>query len=230
MRKFYLPTSDGGRLAWLVNFNSKIGTYADDFGISTTEVTAIGTYLEMLQYILDLSERIRTFSQTLTRYKETLMIAPLGTTLGDVPSITIDTPPALTPAGIFTIISGIVQRIKGHADYTESAGEDLGIIGADIIIDYATLKPVLKITLDVNNPKIKYKKQRTNGINLYADHDDGQGMKFMRFISKASFTDTTLLQPAQNSAVFKYIAIYVVNDIEVGIPGDETTFTVKKKV
>jgi hypothetical protein len=230
MRKHYLPNDDSGRLTWLINFNSKIGTYSRLFGISAAEVTAIGTYLVMLQYILDLIEKVRTFSQNLTKYKDDLMIAPLGTTLGDVPTLTIDAPPPVTPAGIFTIISGIVQRIKGNAACTESIGEDLGIVGADIIIDYAALKPVLKITMDVNNPKIKYPIKRTDGINLYADHDDGQGMKFMRFISKATFVDATVLQPAQNSAVFKYIGIYVVDDLEVGIPGDETVITVKKKV
>ncbi|MEP7169182.1 MAG: hypothetical protein ABI855_07400, partial [Bacteroidota bacterium] len=139
-------------------------------------------------------------------------------------------PPAVTPAGIFTIISGIVARIKGHADYTEAIGEDLRIIGADIIIDYAELKPSLKVTIDVSSPKIKYKKNRTNGLNIYADHDDEQGMLFLRFISKTTTVDKTDLQPAQNSAVFKYIGIYVVDDTEVGIPSDEVTVTVKKKV
>ena len=230
MRKHYLPNDDNGRLDWLTNFSSKIGSYAALFGISGAEVTAIAGFLTMLQYILGLIDNIRTFSQDLTKYKEKLMIAPIGTPLGAVPTVTIGAPPAVTPAGIFTIISGIVQRIKGHNDYTESIGEDLGIIGADIIIDYASLKPVLKISMDVNHPKIKYKKQRTDGINLYADHEDGRGMQFMKFVSKITFVDMTELQPTQNSAVFKYIAIYVVDDTEVGIPGDEISITVKKKV
>lgn len=228
MKKYYLPSGDGARLTWLENFKNKIGGYATLFGISPAEVTAIGAYYTMLFYILGLIESIRNFSQDLTRFKDTLMVAPLGTTLGDVPTISIADPPAAVPAGIFTIISGIVQRIKGSAGYTEGIGEDLGIVGADIIIDYASLKPVLKLSLDVSKPKIKYQKKRTDGINLYADHDDGKGMKFFKFITQTTYVDPTELGDTQSSAVFKYVAIYVVDDVEVGIPGDEVSITVRK--
>lgn len=230
MRKHYLPRGDNARLAWLNNFSSKIGTYAAALGISAVEVTAIGAYYTLLLYILNLIEAIRTFSQDLTKYKEKLMVAVIGSTLGDPPTITIPAAPATQPAGIFTILSGIVKRIKGSVNYTEAIGEDLGIIGADIFDDFASVKPVLKISLDVSHPKIKYKKNRTDGINLYGDHADGQGMKFMRFVSKTTFTDMTELAAGVNSAVWKYMAIHVVDDLEVGIPGDEVVVTVRKIV
>lgn len=228
MKKYYLPAGDTARLQWLETFKNKIETYADMFGITDAEVLAIAAYYTMLAYILGLIDSIRNFSQDLTRFKDTLMVAPLGTPLGPVPTVTIGVAPAAVPAGIFTIISGIVQRIKGSTSYTESIGEDLGIVGADIIIDYASLKPVLKLSPDVNNVKIKYEKKRTDGINLYADHNDGQGMKFFKFITKTTYVDLTPLADAQNSAVFKYMAIFVVDDVEVGIPGDEVSITVKK--
>ena len=230
MKKHYLPNDDQGRLAWLINFNSKIGGYAATFGITAGEVAAIAAYLLMLQYILNLADAVRTFSQDLTKYKDKLMVAVIGSALGDPPTLTIPAAPATQPAGIFTIISGIVQRIKGHDAYTEAKGEDLGIIGADIIVDYATVKPVLKLSLDVSHPKIKYRKNRTDGINLYGDHDDGKGMVFMKFISKTVFVDETELAAGINSAVWKYMAIHVVDDLEVGIPSDEVVITVRKVV
>lgn len=230
MKKHYLPFDDQGRLAWLINFNSKIGGYAALFGISAAEVAAIAAYLLMLQYILNLTEAVRTFSQDLTKYKDKLMIAVIGSSLGDPPTLTIPAPPATQPAGIFSIISGIVQRIKGHNAYTEAFGEDLGIVGDDIFVDYATVKPVLKITLDVGKPKIKYKKNRTKGINLYCDRDDGKGMLFIKTVSKTTFTDMTELAAGVNSAVWKYMAIHVVDDLEVGIPGDEVVITVRRIV
>lgn len=230
MRKHYLPQGDNARLAWLQNFSQKIGTYSVALGISAAEVTAIGAYYAMLLYILNLIEAIRTFSQDLTKYKEKLMVSVIGSTLGDPPTITVPVPPATQPAGIFTLISAIVKRIKGSINYTEAIGEDLGIIGADIFDDFASVKPVLKITLDVANPKIKYRKNSTKGINLYGDHADGQGMKFMRFVSKTTFIDTTALPDGAGSAVWKYMAIHVVDDIEVGIPSDEVVITVRRVV
>ena len=179
---------------------------------------------------MNLLGAIRSFSQEVTKFKDKLMFAVIGSTPGPVPVLTVAAPPPDVPAGIFTLISGIVKRIKASVNYTEAIGEDLGIIGADIIDDFATAKPLLKVTLDVNHPKIKYKKNRTDGINLYGDHDDGLGMVFIRFVTKTTFVDLTELAPGKNSAVWKYMAIYVVEDTEVGIESDEVTITVKKKL
>jgi hypothetical protein len=230
MRKQYLPHGEDARQKWLFNFSSKLGAYAAALGISAAEVTAIASYYTMLLYIINLSDGIRKFSQEITKFKKKLMIAVTGSTLGPVPATTIAAAPPDVPAGIFTLISGIVKRIKGSVNYTDAIGEDLGIIGADIIDDFATAKPVLKITLDVNHPKIKYKKGRTSGMNLYADHDDGSGMVFMRFVAKNTYIDLTELGSAKNSAVWKYKGIYVVEDTEVGVESDEVTVTVKKKL
>ncbi len=230
MRKPYLPQNDNDRLAWLITFSGKIGGFAPSVGITPVEVTAIAGFLAMVQYILDLQDAVRTFGQDITKFKDTLMIAPVGTPIGAVPVITIGAAPVATPAGIFTLISGFVKRIKGSASYTESVGEALGIIGADIIDDNSAKKPILAITLDVSNPKIKYTKQRTSGLNLYADHNDGKGMVFMKFVSKTIFIDITDLTPPKETDLWKYMGIYVVDDLEVGIPSDVVSVTVKKKV
>ncbi len=68
----------------------------------------------------------------------------------------------------------------------------------------------------------------TDCINLYAEHNDGKGMKFFKFITKTTYVDTTELADTQTSAVFKYIAVYVKDDAEVGIPRDEVSITGKK--
>lgn len=230
MRKPYLPHGDSDRLKWLTNFSGKIGGYSASLGLTPAEVTAIAAYLVLLKYTLDLMDAVSKFSQDLTKFKDKLIIASIGSPLGPVPALVIPAAPPVTPAGIFTLISGFVKRIKGSANYTEAIGEDLGIIGADIIEDNASKKPSISITIDVDRPKIKYKKQRTSGLNLYADHNDGTGMVFMKFISKTTFLDLTNMAPGKTTDLWKYMGIYVVDDIEVGIPSDPVSVTVKKKV
>ncbi|HLG35644.1 MAG TPA: hypothetical protein VI757_12250 [Bacteroidia bacterium] len=229
-RKFYLPPTDNGRLAWLQNFSSKIGTYAAALGITPLEVSAIAAFYLMLVYILGIIEQVRTFSQDLTKFKETLMVAPLGTPPGAVPSITLAAPPAAVDAGIFTIIAGFVKRIKGSVNYNVGIGEDLGIIGADIILDFGSMQPDLKITFDVLRPKIKYKKGGTDGLNIYVDRNDGQGIRFLKYVTKTTYIDTEELPAGVNSAVWAYIGIYVVNDTEVGIPSAAMSVTVSRMV
>jgi hypothetical protein len=231
MRKFYLPAGDLDKLEWLGNFNGKIGAYATLLGISVSEVTDIASYHKMLQYILGLIDTIRSYSQDVTKYKNLLIVAPLGTVIGDPPPLpTLLPTPATTAAGIFTIISGIVKRIKGSGNYTEAIGEDLRVIGADIFDDNSTKKPALKLTLDVENPKVKYKKNRTQGINLYRDLGNGDGFKLLIRVNKAEFVDSVPFPVGVNSLVVKYKGVYVVDDMEVGIPSDEATITVKKSV
>jgi hypothetical protein len=229
-RKYYLPPDDQGRLAWLLNFSTKIGTYAGALGITPLEVTALAAYYTMLAYILGIVEQVRTFGQDLTKFKEKLMIAPIGTPLGAVPTITLAAAPPATPSGIFTLIAGMVKRIKGSAAYNENIGEDLGIIGADIIIDFENLQPELRITLDVNSPKLKYKKGGTDGLNIYVDRDDGQGLKFLKYVTKTVYVDDAELPAGVNSAVWTYRGIYVVNDTEVGQPGAAMSITVSRMV
>ena len=228
-KQHYLPNDDKGREAWLKNFNAKIGTYATGTGISPTEVTNIGEYYAMLVYIIGMFDNIKSFSKDVTAFKKLLMNAVVGTVLGPVPVFTVVAPPVLTQAGIFTIIAAIVKRIKASPNYTLNMGKDLGIIGSDIIIDYSKYKPVLKLTTTVDGPKAKYIKQKTSGIKLYADHDDGKGMSFFKFINLTTFTDTTALADKQTTALFQYFGVFVVDDAEVGIKSDLTTISVIKK-
>jgi hypothetical protein len=229
-RKYYLPPGDNARLAWLQNFSSKIGTYAASLGITPTEVTAIAAFYVMLGYILGIIDQVRTFSQDLTKFKDTLMAATLGTPLGAVPTLTLAAAPPAVDAGIFTIIAGMVKRIKGSANYNENIGEDLGVIGADIILDFGSMQPELKITLDVGRPKIKYKKGGTDGLNIYVDRGDGRGIQFLKYVTKTTYIDTAELPVGVNSAVWTYTGIYVVNDTEVGIPSAATSVTVSRMV
>ena len=229
-RKFYLPPGDNARLAWLQNFSSKIGTYAAALGITPAEVTAIAAYYVMLGYILGIIDQVRAFSQDLTKFKDKLMMASLGTPLGAVPALTLAAAPPAVDAGIFTIIAGIVKRIKGSTNYNENIGEDLGIIGADIIIDFENLQPDLKITFDVLRPKLKYKKGGTDGLNIYVDRSDGRGMLFFKYVTKTTYIDTEELPEGVNSAVWIYKGIYVVNDTEVGQPSAAMSVTVRRMV
>jgi hypothetical protein len=231
MRKYYLPAGDLERLEWLENFKGKIGTYAASLGITPGEVSAIAAYYAMLFYILGAMDAFRSFSQDLTKYKDKLMVAPLGTVLGDPPPVpTLAVAPTTVPAGIFTIISGIVKRIKASANYTEAIAEDLRIIGADIIDDNSTKKPVVKLSYDVNNPLIKVKKNRTDGFNLYRDLDTGAGFVLIGRVTKTQYIDTVPFPGGVTSLLVKYKAVYVVDDMEVGIPSDEASITVKNGV
>ncbi len=144
MKKEYLPKREADRVGWLNNFSSIIGNYATTFGISPAEVATIGKMAAFYAYIYNLMIMVSTFSKNLTKFKNLLSIAPNGTTLGPMPTLTPPAAPGTSPAGIFTFISGIVGRIKSNtANYTEAIGYDLGIIGEEISFKEAEFKSVI---------------------------------------------------------------------------------------
>ena len=56
---------------------------------------------------------------------------------------TLPAPPTLVNNDIFGYIRRLVARIKAHPNYTEAAGEGLGIVGDEHVVDTSTLKPIL---------------------------------------------------------------------------------------
>ena len=131
-KKPYLPSTEADRITWLNNFAVKIGNYSKTFGISDDEVKLIQAMAIFYSFVINLIDNSRKFTKALTNFKNILSRAANGTTLGDLPAFNAGVIPVLTQSGIFTFISGIVGRIKSNTvNYTETIGNDLGIIGAE---------------------------------------------------------------------------------------------------
>ena len=141
----------------------------------------------------------------------------------------IATPPSINTAGIFSLINAIVKRIKSSANYTPAIGKDLGIIGSDFHDDHSTKQPVLTISMELGRPKIFCKKNRTDGINLYVDRN-GTGMQLYKFIGQSTFVDAFDLAIGENNVVWKYMAKYIVKNVEVGMASEEVTIIVKRRL
>ena len=168
-KKPYLPTQAQARVTWLNNFAAKLPGYTTLFGISNGDRDKVIAMALFYAYIIGLIEKVDTFKQGLTAFKNTLSFAAPGTTLGEIPLLDAGTPPALTEAGIFTFIGGIVQGIKAKKGvYTPTIGEDLGIIGEETTFVENDYKTTLKgKSLPANN-EISFSKEGVEGINLYS--------------------------------------------------------------
>jgi hypothetical protein len=89
---------------------------------------------------------------------------------------------------------------------------------------------MVKLSYAVNNPQVKIKKNRTDGFNLYRDLGTGDGFELVGRVTKTTYVDTIPFPPGVTSLVPKYKAVNVVDDIEVGIPSDEASITVKSGI
>lgn len=226
-KKSFLPKDDEGKLLWLNNFAAKLSGYATKYGITAAEITDMEESEEYFNYWFIHRNQEQEFTSKLTAYKNELRD---GVKAGGTPSV-MPVPPApgVAPTavapGIFPRATSIGNRIKAHASYTLADGNDLGLEGAEDTIDTVNIKPVLEVILNAGVPRIKWKKQGTDGIEIQVMRN-GTPYIFLAIDTVPDYDDTFPLPAAGQSAVWKYKAIYRLADERIGQWSDEVSVTV----
>ena len=214
MKKSYLPLNDKERAVWFKNFSVKLAPLATSLGLSASDVTAINNDSAYFSYCVDTAEMYKAEASERNRYKNILRDGPIGSSLGPYPSTpTIPTPPTVVQAGVFARLRLIVQRIKNHTNYTEAIGMDLGIIGAEDIWNPDDLKPVLKLAIKGGHVEVQWTKGHADAICIEKLVGTATAFSFLAINLKPNFIDRT---PITEAAVWKYRAIYILNDEPVG--------------
>ena len=225
----YLPQSDPGKVLWLRNFAEKLPGFAAELDITPAQLAQVDTDSEAFGDTIVYLNNQKNGLESLTAFKNQLRNGKLP--LGSIPSF--GTPPTL-PAGTLNDIFGrtrlLVRTIKGHANYTESIGDALGIIGEESEDDVNTWKPILKVRIEAGSPNILWTKGNSSGIKIWVDRGDGQGFRFLGIDTIPDFLDKHTLPAQGQSALWKYQAIYILKDEEVGEMSDVLEVSVKGRV
>jgi hypothetical protein len=222
-KNYYLPPEDAARGPWLNNLATKLPTYAATLGLTAEEITSVGADNVFWAYVYDARNQFNQFAKDWTAYKNA---ARGGVTLGDVPTApTLPDAPTLVQPDIFGRIAALVARIKAHPGYTEAIGHDLGIIGDEQTIDPAGMKPVLKLTLQAGRPNVGWRKQGMGSLEIHVDRGSGT-FAYLATDTVPDYLDTAPLPAPGSSAVWKYKAIYRLNDDQVGQWSDVASISV----
>ena len=221
MKKNYLPRAEAARVLWLNNFANKIGKYATLFGFTPDEVALIMKIAVFYAYIIGFIEQVNTFASNLVSFKNTLSIAPNGTSLGPIPSLTPLVAPPASPAGIFTYISGIVGRIKSNTTaYTDAIGKDLGIVGEEIEFKMAEFKPDISAKTQKGSVVITFTKKDLDGVNVYSrpvGSTDVNAWEFLALDNHSPYHDTRPLAVVGQPEHRQYRVHGVYDGIETGL-------------
>jgi hypothetical protein len=120
-----------------------------------------------------------------------------------------------------------VNRIKPAPKYTTDIGNQFGIIGEEVIIDPATMKPVLDITLKANVPLIKWRKDHSEGVNIHCRRgDETEFTLLVRENSSPYLDNRPNLEPGKPEAR-EYTAFYIFDDVQDGLESDTVKVLVK---
>ena len=214
MSKTYLPSTDAGKNVWLTNFNAKIPAYAGPLGLLAADTASVAADAAFFNFTLNTQQQIIAYSQQWTSYKNAARDGRTAS-LGAVPvTPAIGAAPTMVAPGIFNRIALLIARIKAAPGYTDAIGQTLGIVGADSTVDVNAMKPVLTATVNSGAVTVGWKKSGMDGIELQVDR--GTGFVFLAIDSIPDYTDSAALPAAGQSALWKYKAIYRLNDERVG--------------
>ena len=216
MKTTYLPNTDSDRVVWFNNMNTKLPNYATLLNIAATDVTQTSKDYAAYAYAVNATDLLKQTQQNATAYKNALKHAD-GQPIGNVPvAPNLGTAPAPVPAGVFDRVRMLVQRIKNHPAYTDSIGQDLNIIIPVDTTDPNTIQPVLTAKIDVGRPHLKWQKSIAEAADLYADHNDGNGFVLLGRFVRSEYLDTISLAAGRIADDYKYKAIFVIADEQVG--------------
>jgi hypothetical protein len=225
----FIPSSDADKGIWLNNFTAKLAVYATLLGFTPADVTGLQKDNAFFQFLISTIEQFRQYLLNLAGYKNMAKHAVKDQHIGALPMPpTMASAPVAVTEGIFDRASKLAARAKVHPNYTDNIGADLGIISPSETIDVATMQPVLKIKLEVGKPHLKWVKGYSDAADLYADRNDGQGFMFVGRLTKNEYLDITPLAASKVYDEWKYKAIYIIADVQVGLYSNAISVDVKK--
>lgn len=230
MTNYYLPADDLGKSRFITNYAAKLPKYAVALHIDVPTLVQVSADATNFSLGINEATSFQTFSKTITRFKNFLRDGTAnGGPIGDSPQPPDKVAYSLPMLGnIFGRLAMQVQAIKANPNYTQAMAADLGIVGAEQPpTDPTTLQPVLGHNLQAGRPNITWKKAGHQGLHIYIDRGDGKGFGAMPFTdTKPDYLDEYPLPAANQTVLWKYKAMYIDDDVEVGNMSNELSVMV----
>lgn len=209
-----VPSSETEQIPWLTNFGSKFANYAGTLGFTPAEVTSAQLDIGYLIYLLNV--RLPHVRQTLAAtveyknfIKEGEASAPLPATLPG----TLAPPdyPAPVLPGALTRIKKLVQNIKTRPGYTETIGQDLGIIAVDASASPEV--PTLSLTNStVGTVTLAWNKAGWTGVKIQSRTGNGNWQD-LGVDLYSPYVDSRPLSVANQPEKREYRASYLDGDV-----------------
>ena len=172
----YFPNTEGDRVVWLTNFDTKIQIHATALALNPVELATTLTDIDFYVWVLQTwYPSIQQSALESTAYK---LLIGYGTEshVIAVPAHAAITSPAPTPLpGVLTRLFNLIARIKIGTGYTESIGLDLGIVGS--VVSSTPQTPEYTVTTErgpeIEQVSISFIKYRHDGVSIYSRRNQG---------------------------------------------------------
>ncbi len=201
--KDFIPRKIGNFINFIRHFIAVFPTYATILGFTLEEVTTVTT--QATECETDLNDQVakqNAAQAATTKLNETKKL-------------------------LTATIRAYAARAKTSPKYTEDMGQDIDIIGEEIIIDPDTMKPELEVLIVGDMPTIKWKKSYSEGVNIYSMRGNETDFTFLARDTVSPYHDTRPNLEPGKPETRKYYAFYVYDDEQIGLQSDTKNLTVR---
>lgn len=195
--------------------DSANGTAAK-YKVDAPTITQLDEGRQWVNWTLDNLPESRNSATGFTEFKNNLLTGSVTDPINEpVPPPFTKKPGVTLTAGVITLATSVAGQIKGAVNYDPADGAVLGIEGAIQLVPEAgtTVPEISARPASGGNVEIVWSKGDFGGIKIEVDR--GDGWKFLAVDTQPNYIDT--FKPASGqSAVYKYRAIYLLDDAEFG--------------
>jgi len=201
------------------NFSAKIGNYQGILGLDATKVTAYLNGNKYMQFVYLEHVGIQTYGHSFAQYKQLIFNGHGTQILSDIPVLAaFPTPlPGIPMANMRGALSSLAQDCTRSAAFTNSIGEDLGILKPETSAKPEEGMPNLTVKLTTGgHPILHATKGEYQGYQVWRDGGDGKGYVLIGVSLYADYVDNSSLPDAGTNKQWKYKAIYVQKGAVIG--------------
>ena len=222
----YMPNNDDERADLLEHLAATLPTYAALLEISAQELDGLKADSVSFRYSLYTMGIMQANAQKWTNTKNELRDGGSGSDSWPTPPLLPEPIPPMVKPGIMSRLSALAARIKTHKNYTTAIGYELWLIGGEQKIDPSTWQPVLSSYLQAGHPVIVWNKGKASAVEIWVDRTNDNNFVLLSVNTKPNVTDLTPLPAGGSGALWKYKAIYHLDDQPVGLWSNIISVTV----
>jgi len=228
-RNPFWPARVADQVTLLVKFINKLSGWAATLGLTPAQTSAAIADATWLVFVLQSwLPAVRSFALAATDAAAEAQTGD-GSAVQVLPVLVVPAGGTPVNTGALTRLFAVIQTIKGSNAFTETIGEDLGILGTTQSgPDFTTLAPTFKLTVIPTGVNVGWGfagyAADLDMIELQVDRADGKGYVPLAFDTTPGYLDTCP-RPATLTK-WKYKGIYRVNDQQVGLWSNEVSITV----
>lgn len=207
----YFPSTEGDQIMWFNNLASKIAAYYTALGIGTADQAMLTSVLAWLvwSWAIYLPAR-RHEGPAATAWRNRLASSPAdpGNTTTPPAPATLTPPTGAAFVGMLTWLFDQIAIWKKAPGYTDTIGEDLGIIGPEMPPSDPTAAPTAKAEVRPGEVILTFSKRGHLGVWIESQVGSETAWSFLAIDTTIPYNDTRPLKVPGQPEMRRYRLCY----------------------